>query len=185
MADTGWVIAGSGQNNTILGGTDWANPGNITADDGSRATSGNTGFPDSTRYLRAYNFGFAIPAGATIDGMEVRAQRHAGAGVINDVSIRLFISEFTLTGDDKSVGASWSTTPDTVATFGGATDLWGATPTEAQVEDAGWGWGMVGDDTSGFQTLFCDVMEMKIYYTGGSQDVQRALLPHRVPSLMW
>jgi len=170
MADTGFVVAGTGTDVT-LAGTPWTSPGNITADDATRALSGNAGTQAITNYLRASNFGFALPAGATIDGIQVRAQRHAAtSSMIRDNESSLFNASGIPTGADITGGggAYWSNIADTVVTFGGASTLFGLTPSESDVEDVDWGWGMSAEDQNGFVSMYCDLMEMKIYYTAAA-----------------
>ncbi len=71
FADTaGPRNAGAGA--TSGSGTGWTNPGGITADDTSYATVGVSSWSGSTsEYLQGTNYGFNIPAGATIDGIQV------------------------------------------------------------------------------------------------------------------
>lgn len=66
-------IAGTGADG---GGVNvaWVNPGNVTANDSVFATAAlNVGL--HTNELLATNFGFAIPAGATINGIQVDVNR--------------------------------------------------------------------------------------------------------------
>jgi hypothetical protein len=68
MSVAGPTIAGTGADG---GGVNvaWVNPGNITANDGSFATAAlNASFSNE---LKATNFNFAIPAGATIISVQV------------------------------------------------------------------------------------------------------------------
>jgi hypothetical protein len=72
---TPWTLPGSGAN-TGVGDDNWTNPGRITADDNSEARADINDL-DESRYLRGTDFGFLIPAGATINGIEVRIERDA------------------------------------------------------------------------------------------------------------
>lgn len=164
MPDTGFVIAGTGSDDASVGTLAWNNPGNITSDDGVYA--GMIINNQQSHYLRASNFGFTLPADTVVDGIEVRIQKHQSGGTgITDTSIRLFDASASVAGDNKSTGAAWSTTAETVVTYGGPTDLWGLTPTKADVEDVDWGWGISASCGLPARTSNVDVMEMKIYYS--------------------
>lgn len=79
MANTGWVLAGTGGIAARTGGTsDWTNPGNVTADDGSNAAG--TG---PTNYLVATNFDFsAVPAGSVVTGIQVKVDIASNTGTL-------------------------------------------------------------------------------------------------------
>lgn len=62
------------------GGASWSNPGRITADDGSFTESVMTGVVTTSNILRASNFGFSIPSGATITGVTANINAHQSAG---------------------------------------------------------------------------------------------------------
>jgi hypothetical protein len=162
MPDTGFVIAGTGTNDTSIGTAAWNAPGRITTDDNSYSEI--LGGSVTSNYLRASNFGFAIPAGATIDGIEARIERKSIFGGPDglDNSIKLFNASGVAAGNEKSTGAAWPSST-TVTTLGGATDLWGLTPSEADVEDIDWGWAISGTTVDSW--LQVDLMEMKVYYT--------------------
>ena len=67
--------AGTGADVTGTGTGDWINPGYITADDTNYASvtlTGSTNF----HYLEGTNYGFAIPANATINGILVTIGRY-------------------------------------------------------------------------------------------------------------
>ena len=75
MADTGFLFAGTGQ--TVGIGDDWFLASTITSDDGFDAT---ITIPELTLAdsLEGRSFGFSIPAGATIDGVEFELVDFAG-----------------------------------------------------------------------------------------------------------
>ena len=173
--DTGFVTAGTGTNNANCSGgsTDWFTPGNITADDTNLAANAYDN-PSGAKsdYLYASNFNFSsIPDGSTIDGIEVRVTRlddHTASGDVFDSSIKLFNASGVAAGDDKSTAANWAEI-ETAVTFGGSGQLWGLTPSAADVKDADWGWGLCATvfGSEQFETTqaLVDFMEMKIYYT--------------------
>jgi hypothetical protein len=134
MPSTGNVFPGTGENNAGIGATAWTNPTNVLSDNAADATC-NAGA--SSQYLVARNFGLAIPAGSTISGITIRveASEHSPG---NEV-LRAQLQDHTgaLIGTSKTVTLSGTT--KLVYTFGGAADSWGATLTDAIVNDADFG----------------------------------------------
>jgi len=110
MADTGWVIAGSGYNYPSAS-EDWTSPGNITADDNVSAATANYK-NDVTDYLVAYNFGFSIPVGATINGIETRVQANTNGGtscVLSSVNAGTTYNDNGTWGTPESPGDTLTT----------------------------------------------------------------------------
>lgn len=54
----------------------WTNPGNTAASDNGYTAGFSLGSNIATQYLKATNFGFSIPDGATIDGIEAKVERN-------------------------------------------------------------------------------------------------------------
>jgi len=160
---TGWVLAGAGANNADAGDVAWTNPGNVTASDDARATA-NVASPDTTQYLHATSFGHALPAGATVTGVEVRVERHASAADrVQDHTVQL-IKGGTRQGDNKAdTGTSW---PDADATvdYGGSTAMWSLALTKADVEAAGFGVALRGKSSVNAQHRV-DAIWTNIHYT--------------------
>jgi|GEM_PF-2506144 hypothetical protein len=145
-SDPNTKVAGTGADDSSSGGTvAWTGPGNITtAGNSVYATASLTDTDGSgqdvvTHFLKATNFGFAIPAGATIVGIEVKFERFAlitnNAG-LDDLAVRL-LKAGVLTGTAKS-GVPWSSTKS-IDTYGSSSDLWGATLTPSDVNNANFG----------------------------------------------
>jgi hypothetical protein len=163
MASTGNIYPGTGENNAGRTGTAWSNPENITADDGSNATCGPT---NNTQYLVARNFGFAIPAGATIDGVTVRIEASESSSGTDVLAAHLQDETGALTGGVKTTG---NVTTLAVHTLGGTADVWGATLTPAIVNDADFGVRIWGASPAG--DWIVDYVTIAIEYTGGSTTV--------------
>ena len=128
---------GTGSNVDVGGIGNWANPTNVGADDGAVASAALTGTSVSNRLL-VDSFGFNIPEKATIRGIEIEIER-AGSGPASTESILDQELRLTKTGAvigmDKSSGSYWPTSLGTPVTYGGPTDLWGATWTATEVND--------------------------------------------------
>ena len=82
MADTGFLFPGTAVGNRAITGGDrnWINTDNIKADDTSDATWFSISANEQSNGLAASNFDFSgIPAGSTIDGIEVRVGDYSGS----------------------------------------------------------------------------------------------------------
>ena len=83
-------------------------------------------YPDGySIYLIATDLASAIPAGATIDGIEITVERRGNCTVGKwcDKTVSLYTG--AVSGDNKAVLTSWGNTSDSTATYGGSADLWG------------------------------------------------------------
>jgi hypothetical protein len=121
-----------------------------------------------TCYLWCTNPGFAgIPAGAIINGIQVDIERKksAGLGNVKDNVLRL-IKAGALVGDDKAVATNYPGS-DTVASYGGAADLWGTTWTRADVQGATFGVALSCKAEAGSGTAAIDDILITITYTQG------------------
>jgi hypothetical protein len=142
IVTTAWKYPGTVVNGVSgeTGTNDWASPANITADDGSEASSAFAG--TRSRTLRASNFGFTtadIPAAATINGIEVRIERReSDANRISDVSLYIVPDKSggnvaDRVGDNKADTVTKWPTSVAVANYGSSSDKWssGLTPAQA------------------------------------------------------
>ena len=107
----------------------WVSPGNVGADDGTEAsiTAATYDSPDISQILVASNFGFSAVSG-TVDGIIVEIDRRNSAGAASDNRVQLAkgTTFADLVGSNLADTATdWPTTT-AVATYGGASNLWGA-----------------------------------------------------------
>ncbi len=155
------------------GGASWTKGDSVFASDGNLASIGlresgfcfqNTCF--FSRYLFVEKFGFTVPAGATIDGVEADVERKASSyGVIKDSVIQLVVANNT-TGSNKASSGVWPLVK-AYTTYGGPSDNWGATLTATDVNDTAFGVAIkvVNTDASVTRTAYIDHVRMKVYYT--------------------
>lgn len=106
---------------------DWLTAANVFADDGSEAqiTAATFDANDVSYRLRATNWGFAIPAGATINGIVVEIDRRCFAGAAADYRVQLGRDITAPIGDNKASASAWPAT-SAVATYGSSSDTWAA-----------------------------------------------------------
>lgn len=134
---TGNIYPGTGENIDRGGLTDWTNPTRITSDDGLSTTNNGTG----SNYLVARTFGFAIPTGAAINGVFVRVEAAESSGGTEPLLAQLQDETGALFGSSKSTSNEGNLNGTSLAfyTYGSTSDVWGATLTEAIVEDVDFG----------------------------------------------
>lgn len=168
MPTTAWRFCGTGSS---YGSNPWADPGNITDSDDQYANG--TGKTPGT--LRATNFGFTssdIPAGATIVGIEVGVERYRGVGGAGytDSVVQLCIDSAGTSADrigsNQSTGATWQTT-ESETVFGGASNLFGASPTRAQVLASSFGFDHTCSSSTGGD-VYVDAIRMRVTYSTGT-----------------
>jgi hypothetical protein len=156
--------AGTGTNVTGVGTISWTNPGNIIADDTSYATA--TLSNATSRYLEGTNYGFAIPADATINGIVVTIGRFESVtdkGRVRDNVVSL-IKGGAITGTNKAVTQEWPTGSPVAATYGSTSDLWGATWTPADINASNFGVALSAI-SSKMRTASVDYMQISVTYT--------------------
>lgn len=157
MAVSGPNLAGTAS--TAGGaGNAWANPTNVTADDGNRAVANNSA---GSEWLDCTQFGFSIPTGATINGIEVNYQALTTFGSITGF-VRLIRG-----GTREAIATEKSSTISTseaVETLGGAADLWGASWTESEINATNFGCSIQTSSTAGGQ-VGIDYVTITVTYT--------------------
>ena len=172
MANTPDALPGTGVNTDNAGGVAWGSPGSITAEDSTPASVQITVIGAWSDFLDGKSFGFAIPAGSTIDGIRLRLRKATtgpGAFFYHDQSIRL-LKAGAAHGNDKAAEDDWNWGGNYKwGTYGGAADLWGGTWTPADINNALFG-GRVScyrfSGTSGIQA-WADCIRITVWYTEG------------------
>lgn len=167
MADTGWKSPSSGASVTKSGSTiHWSYPTYIYASDDQRAYKRHYEM-DKTHWLRATNFGFSIPSGAVISGIEVRIEKRASAAIIiEDWQVKI-VKGGSEQGDNKASSQVWPTS-DTYFYYGGSTDLWGLSWTPADINASNFGVSISAinwEETSA--VAYVDHIQIKVYYSVG------------------
>jgi len=119
----------------------WTSPGNITANDGVNAQVA-LGSSATSNELQGTNFGFAIPAGSTINGITVEIKKQAVSGTGNPTDLDVTILKGGIaTGTNLGhlgPGNGWLTAGG-IDTYGGSSTLWGATWTPADINASNFG----------------------------------------------
>jgi hypothetical protein len=142
---------------TATGGSynSWNNPTNAYTEDGTNfATAGDF----QSREQSYETFGFEIPAGATINGIEFYVKGKNSAGT---ATIRLALASGVL---NKTKTQAFSTT-NTGYTLGSSSDLWGGAFTDTHFSDANFHATIYGNADEAGNTRSVDFLSIKVYYT--------------------
>jgi len=166
MPSEGPRYGGAVANDSISGSTAWTNPTNAQGASAWNNTVA-TCFVDKTtsHFLRFLTYGFAIPAGATIDGIVVEVARGVSGGSATTASAILYKASSQV-GTAKTSGEFGS------ATFGTSTDLWGTSWTAAEINASGFGFGVQATGGSNGTTVTMSGARITVHYTeaGGGSD---------------
>lgn len=170
MATTGKILPGTCAN-VAFGGIAWSNVDNAKLVDGNNATITFTE-ESSSDLLVASNFGFAIPAGSTINGVIVYLL--GSDDFIFDADplqqqVSCFLYNGGVLGAEKDPVLS-----GIESSAGSSSDKWGATLTAAIVNGSGFGVAM-GISVGGYDSFGdarIDYVKLEVFYTlatGGKQ----------------
>lgn len=160
-------------NNTSVGSFAWSAIGNVILSDNGRASNGiSLGIlaVQNTNYITVQNFGFTIPAGAAICGIEVTIERRA-TGIligssIRDNSIRL-IKNNVISGSNMASAGNWPTS-DGSRVYGSVSETWGSSWTPADINAANFGVAISARLSAGLASLFLtgeiDQVVARVFY---------------------
>ncbi len=179
MVDTGWILPGTGSLDTSIGTETWDTPGSITTIGGTSAVIDWASGTKNSYYLRASNFGFSIPSGATIDGIEVRYLRRENSTTDNleTKRIRLVDDAGTVRTTDRAVAGEWPLSL-TLETVGDATDQWGESAgfwTPDKINSSNFGVAIQAGTTGSGTTPDgeVDYVQVRVHYTEATGTVTK------------
>lgn len=154
------------------GNTDWSGPGDVGASDDQYARCVDLPDGRSSKLLIATDFGFAIPAGATIDGVTVVIERKTDAAeTIVDEVVSLTLDGASLSGENKAnVVEHWVAGEDRSASYGSNSDNWqlGLSPEAVNNEAFGVALKVQNNGGAGPDTARVDNIRVAIDYTAGA-----------------
>lgn len=127
---------GTVEDATGVGTVAWSNPEKAKVEDESCAVA-ESAETKISHFLKATNFGFAIPVGASIRSIEARYRRKT-SGVVKDAHVRIVKGGAIQATVDRSGAKIWSNT-FRIDTFGGSADLWGQTWAVSDINSSGFG----------------------------------------------
>jgi hypothetical protein len=123
--------------------------------------------PDATSgILQVSEFGFSVPASATITGVTVRIVRFGNVIQVQDSSVKLYAAGMAIGANRAALGMSWPT-GSTPRDYGTVEDLWGANLTPAVVNASTFGAGIsvrYVTPAGGGPIAYVDEISMSISY---------------------
>jgi hypothetical protein len=153
-----------------VGTVAWTNPDNAKVSDGVYADvtfNPNIGI---SHYLKATNFGFLIPSGATINGILVEIEMKRAINCdFDDKSIKIIKANGLFGSQEKKRDDEvWWPDTDTYISYGSSSDLWGETWTKEDIENINFGIGISTESHGGESTThaYIDHIRITVYYTG-------------------
>ena len=162
MANT-TASPGTMANDSAVGTVAWSNSDNAKVSDDSYALTDSMDGVVSTNYLKATNFGFSIPIGATINGVEVGVeQKFTGTPTAGNLKVKL-VKGGVVSGDFSDVLSISDV--DTYVLQGGSTDLWENTLTAVDINSSTFGCVYYIEDANGGFVVSVDHIRTTVYYT--------------------
>lgn len=159
---------GTMADDAAVGTLTWSNPDNAKVSDSSYASALVISSVGITHYLKATNFGFTIPSGATIDGILVEIERKAsGQGTVTDEFVKIVKADGSIGSENKAdVGTQWTT--EEYASYGASDDLWSESWTAENINDADFGVVVSADmwaQEDRGMTAYVNHIRITVYYT--------------------
>ncbi|MBI2600715.1 cadherin-like domain-containing protein [Candidatus Daviesbacteria bacterium] len=154
--------ASSNGQNSEIGTTNWTSTNKVYSNDSQYATA--TLNNETSNYLKARDYNFAIPADAIIIGITVNIDKFCTGASCKDASVKL-IKGGTVSGDDKADTLTDYPTTDTYKSYGGRSDLWGLIWTPSDINNANFGVAFASrNQTSQNRTVNVDHVKVEIAY---------------------
>ncbi len=165
-AATSGPSSGSTFSSSAYGDKTWDDKDHVQSSDDDYATCEDLDDGDSSEYLKVTNFGFAIPASSTIEGIEVFIEKRGESSKIKDASVKI-IQSGVISGTEQALTTTWGNS-DFTDTYGSATDLWGLTWTDADINASNFGVAIAARKSSnggGEKKARIDHIQITVHYT--------------------
>jgi hypothetical protein len=148
-------------------GIPWTTPENARTSDDTAATVALAAPTRASNYMVLTNFGFAIPEGATIDGVGYEVERRADElASVTDLDVRPLVLGRAVLSVQLASNEPWGNF-DGAAKYGGLGANFGVSWTPARINDVGFGmsfraWSIVD---AGAPTARVDAVKATVFYT--------------------
>jgi len=173
MASEGPLGPGTMATDSSVGTINWLTQDNAKVDDATYADARSTANAISY-YLKATNFGFVIPSGATIDGItvEIRRRDDGTPSAVTDEYVQIVKADATIGTVNKADTSTLWLDYATTATYGGVSDLWGEDWSATDINNSNFGVVISADVRDDGPQTFChgfvEYLKITIEYTGGA-----------------
>lgn len=164
--DTGWVTCGTGSSDDSYGDDAWDLPERIAVDN----NLASVGRGPTSEYLKGTNFGFSIPDGSLILGIEVRFRLWTALSSLTSTvdRVRLVDATGAIGTEDRSDGFVFDSPPYTFSytfrEYGASDDLWDMTLTAADVNNANFGFVLALTNFNGSEFVEVNLFQMRVHY---------------------
>jgi hypothetical protein len=143
----------------------WGTTTRLTAKDSVRSPQSPSTDPAVNQWAQGTNYGFSIPAGSTILGVQLlvnRLQASGTSGYITDDTVQLIYNNARI-GDNKAKAGNWTGSGVDV-TYGATNDVWGTTLTVEMVNSSTFGVRFRCKRTAGDRGANLDCLQLAITY---------------------
>lgn len=137
----------------------WTTPSNASASDNTYTTY-STGTVISPNYLKAVNFGFAIPSDANVVGIEVQIEKSDASATAQDFIVKL-VQNGEIVGNNKAKPETWGA--EASYTYGSSSDLWGVVFSAGEINSAAFGV-VISADPNGSAVMRIDHIKIAVTY---------------------
>jgi hypothetical protein len=170
VSDTGWKYPASAEGDRGAQSITWSSADNIGGDEGQYATADFTFLGELSKGLGGASFGLGVPAGATIDGIEVRVGDYSRVGSAGPawLSVNLTLANKLDGVENKisDIGAGAMSTILSTAEAGGVAELWSETIDDTDVNNVNWGFNLHAEMLfTNTTSVRVDFYQMVVYYT--------------------
>lgn len=152
-------------------GRKWNNESNVYSSNGSDAyvSLSSSGGGRNSEYLEVTNFGFNLPATATVTGVEAVIEMAASSSSsVYDRDIYLTKDGSSSVGNDQAT-STYLLNYDSDYTYGGSSNLWGTTLSYSEVNSSNFGIRIrLRNGASGSRYGYIDHVTLNVHYTIGS-----------------
>jgi hypothetical protein len=146
----------------------WVNPDNAKVSNNTYTIALFNGGTYSHR-LKATNFGFTIPVGASINGILVSIEKYCptpgGDTTVRDRYLNIIKADGSIGTTNNAKTTSMWPTSDSYISYGSSTDLWGETWTSADINDADFGVAFAVSDPAMVFQANVDHIRITVYYS--------------------
>jgi Flp pilus assembly protein TadG len=171
VGDFRTMVAGTATNTGDRAATITHSPNGWTSPNGALADGGSTHANNATGAQQGYgNFGFSVPAGSTISGIEVRVKARSTDTSGCSIGVQLSWNDGTNWSAQKTTSLNGSFPSSPYPVIGGAGDLWGRTWTTAELANGSFVLRVTdvdpGSNCTDSARTDLDFLTVKVYYTG-------------------
>lgn len=167
---------GTMADDATVAGSVWSLLDRAKVSDNSFSVS-NSGTNTHSHYLKATNFLFSIPSGATINGILIKVQKKASVSSafqhFVDYLVNIVKSDGTFGITNRADLTTYRPTTKVEVSYGSSTDLWGEVWSENDINNSNFGVALSTTNTNS-NSPSIDYISITVYYTSIMTGVQSA-----------